>query len=65
MPVVNWEIRSGRDARRVIEENSAKVLVKEYLAEFPEPTSANPLEDWSHKAAIWPNLSCMAMNLIS
>lgn len=32
----------------------ADVIVREYLTGSPEPSSTDPMEYWSFKAAIWP-----------
>lgn len=65
LPLVNWEISSGGNDKLAMAEASTKVMDREYLAESPEPASANPLEYWSCKAAIWPHLSCAAMSTLS
>lgn len=45
-------------------ENSAEVMIRQYIAESPEPASSEPLDYRPHKAIIWSDFSCVAINLI-
>ncbi|XP_054833482.1 zinc finger BED domain-containing protein 4-like isoform X2 [Eublepharis macularius] len=63
--VVSWEVGVIGEAKHALVEDSVEVMVREYLAEPPEPPDSNPLEYWVCKAAIWPDLSSVAMNLLS
>lgn len=43
----------------------AEVIVGGYLAKSLEPANDYvTMEYWSHNSAIWPDLSCVTMNLL-
>uniref|UniRef100_A0ABM5FI97 Zinc finger BED domain-containing protein 6-like isoform X1 n=2 Tax=Pogona vitticeps TaxID=103695 RepID=A0ABM5FI97_9SAUR len=63
--VVCWAVAAAGEAARAVEEDSAEIMVREYLAEPTQPPESDPLQYWARKSAIWPELSTVAMDLLS
>ena len=53
------------EEREPAEEDLAEILVREYLVEPPQPHQSNPLHYWARKLVMWPELSNVAMDLLS
>ena len=53
------------EERQPAEEDSAEIMVWEYLAEPPQPHQSVLFHYWARKLVIWPELSNVAMDCLS